>query len=226
MTKSFFSHFGTMVLLHLAILFGSYKVVTSPEVQKVIIPRYGNGIMKLKVSAGLFMKDAPQVSKPVLPKPEKKVVTSKPTPFQKQMETPKVEPVSAPASSDEGSALGRADGTGGDPNGYTFGNGNRGSGKYTALDLYKAELRSLIDKNKYYPTMSKRLGQTGTVVVAFTLTADGHIIDVRIDKPSQYERLNVSALDAVKKVERFKPIPKEAGGPKMDIKVPVKFVTI
>ena len=74
--------------------------------------------------------------------------------------------------------------------------------------------------------MSRRLGQTGTVVIAFTLLEDGNIVNVRIDKPSQFERLNVSALDAVKKVERFKPIPKEAGDNKMDIKVPVKFVTI
>jgi periplasmic protein TonB len=64
------------------------------------------------------------------------------------------------------------------------------------------------------------------VVVAFTLLHDGNIINIRIDKPSQYERLNASALEAVRKVERFKPIPKEVGEAKMDIKVPVKFVTI
>ena len=84
----------------------------------------------------------------------------------------------------------------------------------------------MIDKNKSYPALSKRLGQTGIVVVAFTLLKDGHIIDVRLDKPSRYERLNFSAIDAVKKVERFKPIPNEIGELKMDIKVPVKFVTI
>ena len=98
--------------------------------------------------------------------------------------------------------------------------------RFTAMDVYKAELRATIEKNKYYPTMSRRLGQTGTVVIAFTLLEDGNIVDVRIEKPSQYERLNVSALDAVKKVERFKPIPKEVGEIRMDIKVPVKFVTI
>ncbi len=98
--------------------------------------------------------------------------------------------------------------------------------KFSVMDVYKAELRATIDKNKYYPTMSRRLGQQGTVVIAFTLLEDGNIVDIRIEKPSQYERLNVSALDAVKKVERFKPIPKEVGEVRMDIKVPVKFVTI
>jgi protein TonB len=101
-----------------------------------------------------------------------------------------------------------------------------GADNANALESYKAELRAMIDRNKYYPVISKRLGQTGTVVVAFTLLEDGNIIDVRIDRPSRFDRLNLSALDAVKKVERFKPIPKEFGGPKMDVKVPVTFVTI
>ena len=104
--------------------------------------------------------------------------------------------------------------------------GTSSQGKIDALSLYKAELRAMIDKNKYYPAMSRRLGQTGIVVVAFTLLEDGHIIDVRIDKPSRFESLNLCALDAVKKVERFRPLPKEFGENRIDIKVPIKFVSI
>lgn len=98
--------------------------------------------------------------------------------------------------------------------------------KANIRELYKAELRARIEENKYYPPLSRRLGQMGTVIVAFTLLEDGHIIDLRIDTPSRYESLNNSALDAVKKVHVFKPIPKELGESRMDIKVPVKFVTI
>lgn len=104
--------------------------------------------------------------------------------------------------------------------------GNPQNFKNDALATYKAELRAMIDKNKSYPVMSKRLGQTGTVVVAFTLLEDGNIIDVRIDTPSRYERLNVSALEAVKKVSKFRPLPKEIGESRLDIKVPLKFLTI
>lgn len=92
--------------------------------------------------------------------------------------------------------------------------------------LYKAQLRSKIEENKYYPPMSRRLGQQGTVIVAFTLLKDGHIIDVKVESPSQYERLNASALEAVRKVKRFMPIPSELGENRMDIKVPLKFFTI
>ncbi len=103
---------------------------------------------------------------------------------------------------------------------------SQGQSKANALEIYKSELRAMIDRNKYYPVISKRLGQTGTVVVAFTLLEDGNIIDVRIDRPSRFDRLNSSALDAVMKVERFKPLPKELGEARMDVKVPVTFVTI
>lgn len=92
--------------------------------------------------------------------------------------------------------------------------------------IFHTELRARIEANKSYPPMSRRLGHTGLVVVAFTLLEDGSIINLRVDKPSPYDRLNDSALDAVKKVQKFKPIPKELGESKMDIKIPVKFVTI
>jgi protein TonB len=228
MTKGFSTHLFAMFVMHALIVLGSWKAVESSEaLQKAIIPKFGNGIMKMKVASGLFMSASRPVQK-VISKPiAKPVVTSKPVmalPAPKTLPVKAAEPVVAEASS--GSASGRADGTGGNPNGHAFGNSNSGTGKFTVMDLYKAELRATIDKNKYYPTLSKRLGQTGVVVIAFTLLSDGNIVDVRIEKPSQYERLNVSALDAVKKVERFKPIPKEAGEEKMDIQVPVKFVTI
>jgi protein TonB len=227
MNKGFITHLSTMLVLHALLFIGSWKAVESQMNEKVAIPKLGNGMMKMKVASGLFMKSftAPSVKK-VVQNDVKKVVTSKPVP--KAIEVPKNQQQESKAVSDSPSegTSGRADGTGGTPDGYAFGNSQSGSGKISVMDLYKAELRATIDKNKYYPTLSKRLGQTGTVVVAFTLLENGNIIDVRIDKPSQYERLNVSALDAVKKVERFKPIPKEAGEEKMDIKVPIKFVTL
>lgn len=98
--------------------------------------------------------------------------------------------------------------------------------KANIKSIFKAELRAEIEKNKSYPSISRRLGHTGTVVVSFTLQEDGHIIDVRLDTPSPFDRLNESAMEAVKKVQKFKPIPQELGEEEMDIKVPVNFITI
>ncbi len=216
MTKSFYSHLLTMSLIHGFLFLGTWQVIKSEEVQK-FVPKYGNGIIQMKVSSGLFIQSA---------SPVKKIESVKKKISKMALPTPEVKTSPAPEtqSTIPGSA-GSVVGTGGNPNGHAFGTGNSNA-KFSIKDIYKAELRATIEKNKYYPTMSRRLGQTGTVVIAFTLLEDGNIVDLRIEKPSQYERLNVSALDAVKKVERFKPIPKEVGEIRMDIKVPVKFVTI
>lgn len=93
-------------------------------------------------------------------------------------------------------------------------------------DQYKAELRAKIEENKFYPATAKRLGQSGTVIVAFTLLEDGHIIDLRLDTPSRFESLNVAALEAVRKVHVFRPIPRELNEARMDVKVPLKFFRI
>ncbi len=93
-------------------------------------------------------------------------------------------------------------------------------------DLYMAELHAKIDANKFYPPISKRMGQTGTVIVAFTLLEDGTIMNVKIQEPSSFERLNEAGLEAVRKIKRFRPIPKELGMTAMDFRIPVKFITL
>jgi len=203
MTKSFYTHLSTIFLVHILILMGTWQLSQS----EYVMTKVNSGVLKLQVASSMMMTSQVQkkVERVIPVNPDKprtaKVREEKVTPVQ-QTET-------SPVASSQGSEFGTAK-----------------SGKTDALSVYKAELRAMIDKNKYYPAISKRLGQTGTVVVAFTLLEDGHIIDVKIDKPSRYERLNDSALDAVKKVERFKPIPKEVGEAKMEVKVPVKFITI
>jgi TonB family protein len=98
--------------------------------------------------------------------------------------------------------------------------------KETQRELFKKELRAEIEKNKFYPGLSRRLGQSGIVEVAFTLLEDGHIINVRLNRPSPFERLNQSALEAVKKVHVFRPIPQSWGEEKMDLLVSLKFMRI
>lgn len=224
MSKSILTHFITVLVLHVALIFTGWKTV-STDLAKNNVPKLGNG-GAISMTLGGPVRSIPL--SPVIRKVEKKVVTNKPTvKVSEKLVTaaPKVEATPAQVSAVEGSG-GGTPGTGGSPNGHEFGSGDHGTGKFDAVSLYKAELRARIDKNKSYPPMSKRLGQTGIVVVAFTLLEDGNIINIRLDKPSRYERLNDSALDAVKKVVRFKPIPKEVGENKLDVKVPLKFVTI
>jgi len=203
MTKSYYTHLSTIFLIHGFMLLGTWTLSQNNYV-KAGLDKVGAGVLKLQIASQVMI--TPQV------KQVKKVVPLNPN-----------KPKTAPAAMEEVAAAPAAT----EPEaaqGSEF--GNSANGKNDIATLYKAELRARIDQNKFYPPLSRRLGQTGTVIVAFTLLEDGNIINIRIDKPSRYERLNDSAMDAVKKVERFKPIPKELGAAEMDVKVPVKFITI
>ncbi len=92
--------------------------------------------------------------------------------------------------------------------------------------IFKSELRARIDENKFYPAAARRMGHEGTVVVAFTMLEDGSIINIRIDSSSGNSQLDTAGLEAVKKVGKFKVIPKEFGTSSMDLSVPIKFQTL
>lgn len=91
------------------------------------------------------------------------------------------------------------------------------------LAQYKEALRAKIDENKFYPSMSRRMGQRGTSIVGFTLLKDGHIINARILKSSGFSRLDQAALTAVTSVRDFDPIPDGVGLNSMDLEIPVRF---
>ncbi len=203
MTKSFFPHFTTVLLVHALAFLGTWQLSQSEYVREQVT-RLGQGALRLQVASDVIL------ARPTPKNSIRPATQTQPRPVSTPVDVPAVQPQASQAVS-------------GDRAGSEF--GSTAAGTMEALEVYKAELRALIDKNKYYPAISRRLGHTGTVVVAFTLLEDGHIIDVRVQKPSRYDSLNASALDAVKKVDRFRPVPKEVGG-KMDVMVPVKFVTL
>ncbi len=89
--------------------------------------------------------------------------------------------------------------------------------------IYLGELRELIESKKIYPLQAKRLGQTGTVEITFTLSADGHIINAQVTQSSPYERLNQAALATVNEVRHFRPIPREIGEDSMTVKIPMRY---
>ena len=148
MKKGLLTHFITISILHGLLFLGSYSVVVTKMEHEVVIPKLGNGIMKMKVASGLFL---PHSAPKMPPQPQvKKVVSTKPN--LRPLEVQKPVTASTPQDSApiaDTTSQGSADGTGGRADGLVFGSGN-GKGKYSILDLYKSELRAKIDKNKYY----------------------------------------------------------------------------
>ena len=73
-----------------------------------------------------------------------------------------------------------------------------------------------------YPAMSKRLGETGTVVLRVLVGADGTAKDVRIHKSSGFERLDIAAQEAVRKW-RFVPGTKDGVPSDLWFNIPWKW---
>jgi protein TonB len=92
--------------------------------------------------------------------------------------------------------------------------------------IYKTELRGLINENVVYPAVAKRMNVEGVATVSFRVLADGSITNVSLESSSGNKTLDAAALEAVKKIKRYKAIPSEFATNEMDLSIPIKFKTI
>jgi protein TonB len=110
-------------------------------------------------------------------------------------------------------ATGNPTTAGGSPatGGNSGGNSGGGSGMSNAARLAAGSMPS-----PAYPAEARRLGQTGTLVVEFTIDASGRVISARAKSPSPWPLLNQEAVRAVRRW-RFPP------GPVMTLQRPIVF---
>lgn len=74
---------------------------------------------------------------------------------------------------------------------------DKSSGADTALNKYLSDLRLLVQKNKKYPRIAKKLKQSGVVVLYFEIEKTNKIKKLELSKASEFESLNEAALEAV-----------------------------
>lgn len=75
-----------------------------------------------------------------------------------------------------------------------------------------------------YPAMSRRLGETGRVMVRVLIGPDGRAQDARIQRSSGYERLDQVALDTARDRWRYVPGTRNGVPEAMWFNVPINFV--
>jgi protein TonB len=97
-----------------------------------------------------------------------------------------------------------------------------------AVDLeakqhYLAALAAQINRRKFYPRASRRLGEEGQVVVHFVIQRNGELTDLRVTESSGSSRLDEAALKTVRRVTPFKPIPAGLATEQWPISVPISF---
>ena len=75
-----------------------------------------------------------------------------------------------------------------------------------------------------YPPMSKRLGETGRVVVRVLIGPDGRAQDARLQRSSGFDRLDDWALQAARDRIRYVPGTRNGVPEAMWFNVPLNFV--
>lgn len=90
-------------------------------------------------------------------------------------------------------------------------------------NAYLAKVRRTIERRKKYPKAAKRMRQQGTAYIKFTISSNGSIKHVKLSKSCPYAKLNKAALNILKKIGSFGPIPKELGKKYLTLTVPIKY---
>ncbi|WP_456450312.1 energy transducer TonB [Hydrogenimonas sp.] len=88
---------------------------------------------------------------------------------------------------------------------------------------YLAKIRAAIEAHKYYPRISRKMRQTGTVEVQFTILPDGTIKSIEVLAPCRHKKLNKAAVRTLEKIGRFPPIPEKLDVSELSICVPIRY---
>ena len=94
------------------------------------------------------------------------------------------------------------------------------------LRKYKTELREEINKNKTYPTISRKLKEQGKVIVSFRVMKNGLFENIKLSGSSNIKRLDEAALNALYETKKFKPFENELNKEFVDFELPLEFIVI
>lgn len=93
----------------------------------------------------------------------------------------------------------------------------------SVLSMYLSDLHRHIDGRKVYPSLSKRLGETGKVLLSLIVLRNGDIQSIEVKSASTFSRLNDAALKTVSALKRYKPLPDAFGDDRLVVDVPIEF---
>ena len=93
-----------------------------------------------------------------------------------------------------------------------------------AKNEYLGYIRQSVEDKKFYPKVAKKMGQTGTPEVTFTVHSDGSITHVKIKESSGFDLLDKAAIEIFSAIGKFKPIPKELDKESWEITIPIEYL--
>lgn len=129
----------------------------------------------------------------------------------------------APATSNRPGGSGRAAATGMTPSIAGGGTARRSAPNRDAERAYLAQLQRAIGRHQRFPDDARKRRKTGVVTIAFVVKADGRIRDIRLAQSSGDSSLDQAAIQALHRLNRFKPIPAAIGRESWSMRVPIRF---
>ena len=88
---------------------------------------------------------------------------------------------------------------------------------------YEQYLVSYISKYKTYPRIAERLKQQGMVYPQIRISKDGKLKDIVISKSSGFSSLDQGAINLIKSLAPFKPLPENLDG-EYTITIPIEYI--
>jgi len=166
-------------------------------------------------------KSEPQPKAKAKTKPQ---VRAQSKPIKKPKSKPRQRPGPVPRRTPEQVDKIKAATLAGGSGGSAKGGGNRGHGQNKALEKeYLAGLRQAIAKKRRYPTSARRTGKTGVATVEFVLDRNGRISGSSLGRSSGSSVLDQAAVDTLRRLARYKPIPEALGRTRWRLRVPIRF---
>ncbi len=68
-------------------------------------------------------------------------------------------------------------------------------------------ISKIVQRNIHYPYIARRMGWEGKVIISFILTKEGKISLLTVEKSSGYEILDKNAIETIKRVSKYFPLP-------------------
>ncbi len=124
-------------------------------------------------------------------------------------------PLAAPSASQGGHA---------GPPGSGTTNDKAGSASRAKVEgAYLADLQRAIKRYQRYPDQARSEGREGSTTLTFVLLADGSFQEVKVGRTSGDQELDRAAIEALKRLNRFRPIPLEFGRRRWPLSVSIRF---
>jgi protein TonB len=202
-----------LITLCAAIFLHGGALLLAPDVSRRNLREAGDQKAPIALKFSPAAPPAPPVVKqPEPPRPEP-VVESKLVPERVESKAASERAEAAPALAEAADgSLGAFDG---DPDSQA---------RQNLLLQYQGMIRLMIDRQKEYPYQARRQEQEGKVEIRFVLSRQGTLVgEPALEKKSRYERLNTSALEAVKKAAPYPPFPPEVPAGELSFSVTLSF---